>query len=71
VVRNIQREDSFKVSQINEKIHLGGIGIIPDCQIWEKLHGELAVKHLAFQSLEHFEVLRSGIIEVVKFMSES
>jgi hypothetical protein len=39
-VRNIQRKESFEVSQNQQReIHPGGIGIIPDHQIWEKLHG--------------------------------
>jgi hypothetical protein len=36
VARNIEREDSFEVSQNQQReIHPGGIGIIPDHQIWK------------------------------------
>jgi hypothetical protein len=39
VARNIQKKDSFEVSQnYPSEICLGGIGIIPNCQIWKELH---------------------------------
>jgi hypothetical protein len=57
VTRNIQREESFKVSQeLSSKIHPGWIGIIPDCQIWESWHGELAVRYFG---ISEFGVFRS------------
>jgi hypothetical protein len=57
VARNLQKENSFKVFRNQQsEIHSEGIKVVPDRQIWEKLHRGLVVRCF---DISEFSAIRS------------